>query len=168
MTGIRWVSKTEFEVPLRLMSNVFNRATVRVNIGSKKPFQWLKRNSTPEPETMTFLADLDYKPAVNVEMNNMRWFARSKKDNDFDSPGWQFEKFDPVVLTTRLDWEKELTSAMQSVLGVEQKEDFQVIFRKTSPHFSVTMPLEKITPGSELPVFELLNSIATYSSAEAS
>ena len=116
---------------------------------------------------MTFHADLDYRPAFNIDLKNMRFFARSKKDNDLNSPAWQFEKFEPVVLTTRLDWEKELTAAMQSVLGVEQKEDFQVTFRKTSPNFSVTLPLEKITPGSELPVFELLNSIATYSSAQA-
>lgn len=168
VTGIKWISRSEFEVPLRLMSNVFNRATVRVNIHEDRPFRWFQRNASPEPETMTFLADLDYKPAVNVEMNNMRWFARSKKVNDLNAPGWRFEKFEPVVLTTRLDWEKELTAAMQSVLGVEQKEDFQVVFRKTSPHFSVTLPLERITPGSELPVFELLNSIATYSSAQTS
>jgi hypothetical protein len=169
VTGIRWLTKSEFEVPLRLASNVFVRSNVRVKIADEK-LLWhgLKRETAIEPETMTFHADLDYKPAFNMELNNLRFFARSKKDNDLSSPSWQFEKFEPIVLTTRLDWEKELTAAMQSVLGVEQKEDFQIIFRKTSPNFSVTLPLEKITPGSELPVFELLNSIATYSSAQAS
>jgi hypothetical protein len=98
----------------------------------------------------------------------MRWFARSRKDNDPTGPGWSFERVEPVVLTTRLTWEKEVTAAFQSMMHVENKEDLQVTFRKTSPHFSVTLPLEKITPSAELPVFEMLNTIAAVNSTEAS
>ena len=166
VTGLKWISKSEFEVPLRLASNVFYRASVRVRIANGKlPWQ---RSRSAETETMTFRADLDYTPAFNVELKNMRWFARSRKENDPSSPGWKFESVAPVVLTTRLNWEKDVTAAFQSMMGMESKEDLQVTFRRTSPHFSVTLPLEKITPGSELPVFEMLNSIATVSSAEAS
>jgi hypothetical protein len=169
VTGIKWISKSEFEVPLRLVSNVFNRASVRVQMADGKVlWKWSRRTAAEDAETITFRADLDYKPAFNVELNNMRWFARSTKDNDPTGPGWTFESVAPVVLTTRLDWEKEVTAAFQSMMTVENKEDLQVRFCKTSPHFTVTLPLAKITPGSEMPVFELLNSIATVSSAEAS
>jgi hypothetical protein len=164
VTGIRWISKSEFEVPLRLVSNVFNRASVRVKIAqSKLPWQ---RSHAAEAETMTFRADLDYRPTFNVQLSNMRWFARSRKENNPSAPGWKFENVTPVVLTTRLDWEKDITAAFQSMIGLENKEDLQVTFRRTSPHFSVTLPLEKITPGSETPLFEMLNSIATVSSTE--
>ena len=166
VTGIRWISKSEFEVPLRLMSHVFKGASVRVKIAESR-LPW-RRSENNEAETMTFRSDLDYKPAFNVELNNMRWFARSRKENNPTEPGWRFERVEPVVVTTRLTWEREITAAFQSMVGVDNKEDLQVTFRKTSPHFTVTLPLEKITPGSELPVFEMLNSIATISSTEAS
>ena len=74
VTGIRWISKSEFEVPLRLMSHVFKGASVRVKIAESR-LPW-RRSETNEPETMTFRSDLDYKPAFNVELNNMRWFAQ--------------------------------------------------------------------------------------------
>ena len=167
VTGIKWISKSEFEVPLRLASNVFNRASVRVKIATGR-LPWRRERDAASSETMTFTADLDYKPAFNVDLNNMRWFARSRKENNPSAPGWRFERVEPVVLTTRLTWEREITAAFQSMVGLEEKEHLQVTFRKISPHFSVTLPLEKITPGSEMPVFEVLNSIATVSSAEAS
>ena len=165
VTGIRWISKSEFEVPLRLVSNVFNRASVRVKIADAgAPWNLVGRRAACEDETLTFRADLDYRPAFSAELNNMRWFARSAKENDPSAPGWKFESVAPVVLTTRLNWEREITAAFQSMMAVENKEDLQVTFRKTSPHFSVTLPLEKITPGSEVPLFEMLNSIAAVSS----
>ncbi len=165
VTGIRWISKSEFEVPLRLASHVFNRASVRVNIASARaPWNLFKKAAAAEAETLTFRADLDYRPAFSAELRNMRWFARSTKDKSPSAPGWKFESVTPVVLTTRLNWEREITAAFQSMMAVENKEDLQVTFRKTSPHFSVTLPLEKIDPGSELPLFEMLNSIATVSS----
>jgi hypothetical protein len=166
VTGIKWISKSEFEVPLRLVSNVFNRAAVRVKM-TESGLPWRKVVNS-QGETMTFYADLDYRPAFSVELKNMRYFARSRKENDPTEPGWTFERIEPVVLTTRLTWEKEITAAFQSMMQVENKEDLQVKFRKTSPHFSVTLPLEKITPSAELPVFEMLNAIATVNSAEAS
>jgi hypothetical protein len=171
VTGINWTSKSEFEVPLRLASNVFHRAKVKVKIANSR-VPWFKRKTSPEAETLSFCADLDYRPALNVDLNNMRWFARSSRDNNPTAPGWKFESVTPVLLTTRLDWGKEMTAAVQQMLSVANKEDLQVTFRKVSPHFCVTLPLEKITPrselGSEMPLFELLNSIATVSSAEAS
>ncbi len=165
VTGIRWISKSEFEVPLRLVSNVFNRASVRVKITSARvPWKLLKKAGAGEAETLTFRADLDYRPAFSAELRNMRWFARSAKENNPSAPGWKFESVTPVVLTTRLNWEREITAAFQSMMAIENKEDLQVTFRKTSPHFSVTLPLEKINPGSDVPLFEMLNSIATVSS----
>src|SRR5438876_8466479 len=149
VTGIKWISKSEFEVPLRLASNVFNRASVRVKIASGR-LPWRREQEAASSETMTFTADLDYKPAFNVDLNNMRWFARSRKENNPSAPGWRFERVEPVVLTTRLTWEREITATFQSMVGLEEKENLQVTFRKISPHFSVTLPLEKITPGSEM------------------
>src|SRR5207244_5018088 len=70
-----------------------------------------------EPETLTFQADFDLQPNFNLELQNRRWFARTQKNLNLDNPGWQFEGCLPVVLTTKLDWQRELTTAMQSVLA---------------------------------------------------
>lgn len=170
VTGIRWISLSEFEVPVKMASKLFRRTSILVKISSyKRPINWIMaRIQEPEPETLTFQADFDLHPSFNLELQNRRWFARSQKTLNLDSPGWQFEGCLPVVLTTRLDWQKELTTAIQSVLAVEERENMQVHFRQTSPHFSATVPLEAITPESKVAIFELLGSIASRATAKAS
>jgi hypothetical protein len=170
VTGIRWISISEFEVPVRLASKMFRRASVLVKISAyKKPISWfLAQLQEPEPETLTFQADFDLQPSFNLELQNRRWFARTQKNLDLETPGWEFEACLPVVLTTRLDWQRELTTAMQSVLAVEQRENMQVSFQSSSPHFSATLPLEAITPESHMPVFDLLKEIAARASAKTS
>jgi hypothetical protein len=170
VTGIRWISISEFEVPVRLASKMFRRASILIKISAyKKPISWLlERVQEPEPETLTFQADFDLQPNFNLELQNRRWFARTQKNLNLDNPGWQFEGCLPVVLTTKLDWQRELTTAMQSVLAIEQRENVQVTFQTTSPHFSATVPLEAITPESHMPVFDLMKEIAARASAKAS
>jgi hypothetical protein len=170
VTGIKWTSLSEFEVPVKMASKLFRRASILVKISSYKvPINWiLARFQEPELETLTFQADFDLHPTFNLQLQNRRWFARSQKNLDVEAPGWHFENCVPVVLTTRLDWEKELTSAIQSVLAVDERENMQVEFRKSSPHFSATVPLEAITPESQMAVFELLGAIASRASAKAS
>jgi hypothetical protein len=170
VTGIRWISLSEFEVPVKMASKLFRHPSILVKISAYKvPVNWIIAHfREPEPETLTFRADFDPHPAFNLQLQNRRWFARSQKTLDLDAPGWQFESCLPVVLTTRLDWQKELTTAIQSVLAVEQRENMQVEFQESSPHFRATVPLEAITPESQMAVFELLGSIASRATAKAS
>ncbi|MCU1285472.1 MAG: hypothetical protein JWO13_1822 [Acidobacteriales bacterium] len=170
VTGIRWHSVSEFEVPVRMASKLFRKSSILVKISSYRiPINWLlARINEPEAETLTFQADLDLHPTFNLELQNRRWFARSQKNLNVEGPGWQFEGCVPVVLTTRLDWQKELTTAIQSVLAVDQRENLQVQFRQSSPHFTATVPLDAITPESQMAVFDLLGSIVSRASAKAS
>lgn len=143
VTGMRWVNPSQFEVPLRLLNHVFQRARIQVNI--HPPALPFRDRST---ESITFHADLDLRPNFSMTFKNLRWFARSRKDLSTDAPGWQVSNFSPVVLTTRLDWEQEVTNALQSVLHCEHRENVDVVFRRTSPNFSATLPLAAISPGS--------------------
>jgi hypothetical protein len=153
-----------------MASKLFRKASILVKISSYRiPINWLlARIKEPETETLTFQADLDLHPTFNLELQNRRWFARTQKNLNVEAPGWQFEGCIPVVLTTRLDWQKELTTAIQSVLAVDERENLQVEFRQSSPHFSATVPLDAITPESQMAVFDLLGSIASRASAKAS
>jgi hypothetical protein len=73
-----------------------------------------------------------------------------------------------VVLTTRLDWQKEVTGMMQSLMACAHREDLNLEFRKSSPHLVLTMPLEKIRPGSDSCIFEVLRTVAEGVSEKAS
>ena len=172
VTGIRWRSASEFEVPIRMSSTPFRKANIQVRFSPREfPLQWvlarLKRRR--DPEMFTFQADLDLQPKFNMNMISMRWFARSRKDLDTSDRGWEFGTGLPLVLTTRLDWQKEITCAMQSLIGCEQRENLNLIFKKSSPHFSATMPLESLSPdGGGAAFFQSLRAVVEGAAAKSS
>lgn len=172
VAGVHWLSNAEFEVPLRLASGVFRRARIMVRISPLElPLNWLlRRIKTSEPDTITFCADLDLKPSFSLEMQSMRWFARSRPDLDLKQDGWQFHSPEPVLLTTRIDWQKEATEVFQSVMNWESRDQMSLTFQRSSPHFRATVPLESIAPESrkQSQVFETLRAIAEGASAKAS
>ncbi len=173
VTGIHWSSSAEFEVPLRLVSNVFRRAKIMVRISPLElPFDWLMRRfrRPPEPDTLTFCADLDLRPNFALEIESMRWFARSQKNLDPKQHGWQFETAGPIMLTTRLDWQREAAEIFRSVMNWETRDQMSLTFQRNSPHFRATLPLESIAPETrkQSQVFETLRTIAEGASARAS
>lgn len=157
VSGMRWLNDSQFEVPLRVAHTVFHRTYIHVTLQpSLRP--WRKS----EPEVLTFHADLELTPTFSMAFENLRWFARTDKRLSTDAPGWQVENCSPVVLTTRLDWERDVTNAIYTVLHCERREHVNVVFRRTSPNFSVTIPLEAISPSLSEPLqfLDLLREMA--------
>jgi len=171
VAGIRWLGVSEFEVPVRMSSRTFRDVKVTVRLKRNElPLTWLmSRLRKAEPETLTFVADLDLKPNFSLDLRNMRWFARSRQDLTPTHPGWQFENAEPVVLTTRTEWQREITQVMHSVVNCENREMVDVRFSRRSPHFRATMPLECISPAhfGETRIFNTLRDIATGTSSTA-
>ena len=150
VSGMRWLNETQFEVPLKIAHPIFQRAYIEVSLRPLAvPF------GRKAPETITFHADLDHTPGFSMAFENLRWFARTDKNLSSDAPGWQVASSAPVVLTTRLDWEKDVTNAIYAVLHSDRREHVNVVFRRKSPNFSATFPLEAISPESPEP-FEFL------------
>ena len=172
VTGIHWLSNAEFEVPLRLVSGVFRRARILVHISPLQlPLDMIRlKLKSSEPDTLTFFADLDLTPNFALEIQTMRWFARSKKSLDLQQDGWSFESPAPVLLTTRLDWQKEATEVFQSIMNWENRDQMNFSFQHSSPHFRATLPLESIAPESrkESSVFDDMRAIVEGASAKAS
>jgi hypothetical protein len=83
---------------------------------------------------------------------------------------WEFDAREPVVLTTRLDWQREITSAMRSLLACGDRDGLDLRFQKTSPHFSATMSMQDVDlrQQPECGFFEVLCSVAEGASANAS
>lgn len=149
VTGMRWLDERRIEIPIKVVYPVFERAHVQVTLGRRR---WFRKG---EEDTLTFFADLDLRPAFSMSFASLRWFARTSKDLDTDSTQWKALNCDPVVLTTKLDWDRDVTNGMYTVLHGERRENMQICYRKTSPHFSATLPLEAISPEQPEP-FALL------------
>src|SRR5215472_17695922 len=149
VTGIRWVAHSRFKVPLRLRCGVFHRAWLLVDLTPcEMPLHWLLSKARGRREVLTFQADLDLPPSFSMEVHNLRWFARSSRKAPGRRASWSFERTGPFVISTRRVWPKEISSAMTSVAKGENRDFLNVNFQPRSPHFSVTLPLESIAPGS--------------------
>ena len=145
--GMRRLASSRFKVPLRLTAGVFHRAWIMVEFSPcEMPVNWIWGKLTNRQDLITFQADLDYPPAFSLEVHNFRWFARSSRETSPGSRGWTLEQTGQFIISTRMEWQKEITSAMTSLAATGNREFLNISFKRHSPHFSVTMPLEAISP----------------------
>jgi hypothetical protein len=164
--GMRWVGGARFKVPLRLASSVFRRTWMLVDLcPCEMPTQWLWNKIIRREEQVTFQADLDWAPPFSMDVHNFRWFARSSRKSSTAPAGWTLEQTGPFIITTRMQWPKEITSTMTSLVETRNREFHHISFSRTSPHFSVSMPLEAISPTcpSRTCVFDAVREVAASS-----
>lgn len=149
VAGIRWLARSQFKIPLRLRHSGFNRAWVVVDLPPRElPLPWLLSKASGRREILTFEADLDPPPAFNLQVHNFRWLARSGRLVPSNRLPWSFEHSGPFVVSTRRDWKKEISSAMVALAKGDHRDFLKISFQSRSPHFSVTLPLASIAPGS--------------------
>ncbi|HEX3586743.1 MAG TPA: hypothetical protein VH024_12150 [Candidatus Angelobacter sp.] len=149
VVGISWTSQSRFRVPLRLTCGVFQRAWVLVELNAQQtPIQWLFRKIKGGREVLKFQADLDCPPTFSLQMQNFRWFARSSRKLSIERPGWQFERLQTVMISTKPELQREIACTMTSLSKGESGNFLEVNFQRRSPHFSATLPLESLAPGS--------------------
>jgi hypothetical protein len=165
VTGITWQSSSSFRLPLRLRSNTFRNASLRVKLISGQMPLLAKLRDVQE--TLVFEADLDWAPPFSLELQSYRMFARTRKDLSPEAPGWHFEQTTPFILPTRKDWQKEVTSVISSLVSCPERQFLSIVFRRESPHFSATMALDSIAPSSSCrtEIFDSLRELATGASA---
>jgi hypothetical protein len=167
ITGVRWVSASRFQVPLRL-THGFRRASVVVDITPCEfPLVWIISKIKARREVATFQADLDLPPAFSLHVQNYRWFARSSRSTPSSDRGWSFQHTTPIVISTKSDWQREITSAIGTLTHGQTHDFLSIDFQRRSPHFCVTLPLEALAPGSPTRtyLFESMRELASNSSA---
>ena len=147
VTGMRWLNHRQFEVPIKVVYPVFQRAFIQVTLA---PGFNLFRKA--DPDSLSFYADLDLRPAFSMTFENLRWFARTSKNIPAEAPGWTAMNCEPVVLTTRLDWDREATNGIYTILHGERRENMTVSYRKTAPHLCATLPLAALSPDEAEPL----------------
>jgi hypothetical protein len=168
VVGLRWIAASQFRVQLRLNSSVFQRAWMLVEFSRcETPVHWILSRLKKREDLITFQADLDWAPSFSLEVKNFRWFARSSRKIRLEGRQWTFEQPGPFVISTRMDWQKEIATAMMSLAGSNKRDFLNINFRRRSPHFSVTMPLDSIAPTSPTCtyMFDSVRELAASSSA---
>jgi hypothetical protein len=147
--GISWSGASRFRVPLRLTCGVFQKAWAVVEMRPEQtPVQWLINKLQNRREFVTFHADLDLAPTFSLHVHNFRWVARSSRRTPDNRAGWKFECLQPLIISTRPERQKEIACAMASLTRSESSEFLNVSFQRSSPHFSATVFLESLAPGS--------------------
>ncbi len=161
--SVRWMGASRFIVKLRVVSTLFQHATVQVRMHRRQvPFLWAWERLHKRQEQMTFEADLECPPGFNLEVQNHRWCGRTRKFPR-DLRRVALDQCGPFVLTTRNDWQREITSMMSALVASRDCDFLSVNFRRTSPHFSATVPLYSIAPESagDAQLFDVLRELAS-------
>lgn len=145
--GIQWTSPSRFHVKLRLVPNVFQHSYIVVQLMPREfALNWLISKLRKKQELATFEADLDVPPGFNLEVHNRRWCGRSRRGAKLEQANSAIENFGPFVLTTRHDWQREITSMMNALVASRDSDFLSVAFRRTSPHLTATVPLQCLAP----------------------
>jgi hypothetical protein len=171
ITGLSWRSSSDLVVPVRLRSTLFRDAKLRIRFEPHPLLHVLLRRFRKKPDmTVDFLADMDSMPRFAMEMQTMRWFARSRANLDTATHGWTFETSLPLLLTTKLDWQREITSAFQALLASNHRDGVRLTFQPRSPHFRAAFQLEQFELESDPQhgVLQALMSVAEGASQKAS
>jgi hypothetical protein len=166
--GVHWTSPSRFHVKLRLVPNIFQHSSISVQLMPRQfALSWLVSKCRKKQEVATFEADLDIPPSFNLEVHNQRWCGRSRRGSKIDPEHSSVENFGPFVLTTRRDWQREITSMMNALVASRDSDFLSVSFRRTSPHFSATVPLFCLAPQNNTGnnVFHVLRELADCAGA---
>jgi hypothetical protein len=166
--GIHWISSSKFHIRLRLVPNVFQHCYIVVQLLPREfVLNWIICKIRKQRELATFKADLDVAPGFNLEVHNQRWCGRSCRNAKLNLESAAVRNVGPFVLTTRRDWQREITSMMNALVASRDSDFTSVSFRKTSPHFSATVPLYSLAPQNQCGnnVFHVLRELADCAGA---
>jgi hypothetical protein len=166
--GVHWSSPSRFQVKLRLAPNVFQHSYIVVQLLPREfALNWLLSKFRKQQEIATFESDLDVPPGFNLEVHNQRWCGRSRRDAKINTERTTIENVGPFVITTRRDWQREITSMMNALVASRDSDFLSVSFRRHSPHFSASVPLHCLSPQNATGnnVFHVLRELADCAGA---
>jgi hypothetical protein len=168
VAAVRWTTPSRFRAHVALAPNIFRHASVVVQMIPREfPAAWLWSHLRKRTELLTFEADLDCAPGFSLQVHNYRWCGRTRRNAPCDPEQWTMQRCTPFVITTRSDWQREVTTMVNSLLTSRDREFVDVSFQRSSPHFAASIPLQSITPGTSASAefFDVLRELAGGASA---
>lgn len=170
ISGVRWQSASRFDVRLRLAVPVFRSASLAVQLEPREmPLNWLLGRLRKHKETVTFEAELDYRPRLKLHVQNHRWCAQTSRRRSSSLRGWQVEGLGVTVMSTQPEWQEVLGPMLEPLLATRSCDFLHVAFRTRAPHFVACAPLQSLrptAPGSGM--FEVLHELASNAPASMS
>jgi hypothetical protein len=167
IAGMKWLSASRMQVQLRLFDSGFCQPSMLVQLLPREtPLQWIVSLLRRRRETLTFESDLPCAPNFNLEVQNHRWCGRTRRKLVPDK-NWTLSRVGPFVITSRPDWQRDIKNMVESTVTSRDCNFIQVKFGRSTPHFSATIPLTTLQPGSnvETGVFDALKELAAGASA---
>jgi len=146
ITDARWLGTNQLQAKLRLSSHWVEEARLTVSLRPRAiPVQWLFAAWRKQPETLTFEANLDYSPGLQLQVFRHRWLTPNKATMDDSKRDWTVMQPGPVVLTTRMQWGQEMAPIVNTLMSTPGHNLLRVRFRPEAPHMSATVALESLS-----------------------
>ena len=162
--AVHWSGGSKFATRLRVDGGIFQQPLVRVDLQPREqPWQWLWWRIARRAEMLTFEADLECPPSFNLEVHNQRWAGHTRKFPARNLQRLTLDHCGPFVLTTRNEWQRDIMGMMNALMASRDCDLLSVTYRKTSPHFSASMPLGCLCSESaeETRIFDVLRELAS-------
>jgi len=142
----RWVGTSRLQAHLRFAAHWFENAQVTIRLLPRPlPIQWLLSRWHKQRETVTFEADLDYAPGLQLEVFRHHWVSDNGRQVTKRSRNWTVSRPGPVVLTTSTEWRQELPPIVNTLMTTRGHSLLRVRLRPESPHLAATIDLESLS-----------------------
>lgn len=143
----RWIGASRLQAHLRFAQHWFENARVTIKLLPRPlPMQWALSRYRKQKETLTFEADLDYAPALRLEVFRHRWTTQGGTAKLLDaSRNWTVSRPSPVLLTTSTNWQRELPPIVNALMTSGGHNLVSVRFGPDSPHLAATIDLDSLS-----------------------
>lgn len=165
----RWQkSSSQLRATLRLSSRWFEDIHLTIGLLPRAlPLRWALSRWRNSGETLVFEADLGFPPGFDLDVVRRRWSGHSLKKRSSEARVWTISRPGPVVLTTKDDWPVELSPLINAITSWRDKDFLSVRFKPTSPHFTATVALDRLSDEtSAAALLGLFRELAMSSSAK--
>jgi hypothetical protein len=142
----RWLGASRLQAQLRFAAHWFENARVTIRLIPRPlPIQWALSHWHKQRETLTFEADLDYVPAIQLEIRRHRWLTDSNRSLTQSSRNWTITRPGPVILTTSTEWRRELPPIVNALMTTRGHNLLSVRLDPDSPNLAATIDLNALS-----------------------
>ena len=167
ITKFRWRGTSYLRVYLHFQSHWFENARVTVRLLPRPALiEWFICFLRKQKETLTFEADLDDAPTLQLDLFRHRWLTHKHIRTDSLPSNWNVTRPGAIVLTTRATWNQEHTPVVNALMSARTHRLFRARLSPASPHLSAAIDLGIVDDEPAAKEFvEVLHELAVGASA---